>query len=163
MKNIVVTVIVGFITGLVISGILVDVIKYVGKSFNRVQIAWSISKAEKAYSYERFSDSIDIYNKVISKIDSSNKLLLAKTKNNLASCIIKKIEKENNIFILDNQENLVNIDVNKIQEIEKSLTLLNQAYNLYVEINNKELSEQTYQNIKTIEKFLLQQKSVENK
>ena len=55
MKNVVVTVIVGFITGLIISGILFDIIKYVGKSFNRVYVAWNISKAEKFYSNERFN------------------------------------------------------------------------------------------------------------
>ena len=94
MKNIIVTVIVGFITGLVISGILFDVIKYIGKSFNRVHIAWNISKAEKFYSNERFSDSISLYNEVIPKIAPSNKLLLAKTKNNLALAMINKAKKD---------------------------------------------------------------------
>ena len=84
MKNVAVTVIVGFITGLVISGILFDVIKYVGKSFNRVSVSWNISKAEKAYSEGRFSDSVLIYKKVLPKISEDNKVLLAKTKNNLA-------------------------------------------------------------------------------
>ena len=83
MKNIAVTVIVGFITGLVISGILFDVIKYIGKSFNRVSVSWNISKAEKFYSNGRFSDSVLIYKKTLPKISKDNKILLAKTKNNL--------------------------------------------------------------------------------
>ena len=105
MKNIVVTVIVGFITGLVISGILFDVIKYVGKSFSRVSVSWNISKAEKAYSNGRFSDSVLIYKKTLPKIDSNNKLLIAKIKNNLALAILKEIELKNNITILNNDNN----------------------------------------------------------
>ena len=56
MKNIVVTVIVGFITGLIISGVLVDVIKFVGKSFSGIKTSWSVVKADKVYSGENFSD-----------------------------------------------------------------------------------------------------------
>ena len=92
MKNIAVTVIVGFVTGLIISGILFDAINYFGKSFNRVSVSWNISKAEKAYSEGRFSDSVSIYKKILSKIGTDNKLLTAKTKNNTALSIIKKIE-----------------------------------------------------------------------
>jgi len=151
MKNAVVTVIVGFITGLVISGILFDVIKYVGKSFNRVQIAWTISKAEKAYSTERFSDSVNLYNKVIPKIDSSNKSLLAKTKNNLALCIMKKIEKDEQFSFFDNTEK---IEIKNSQEIKNILLLLNQSKDLYTEIDNKKLLEQTLKNINIIEEYI---------
>ena len=56
MKNIVVTVIIGFITGLIISGVLVDVIKFVGKSFSGIKTSWSVLKSDKVYSEERFSD-----------------------------------------------------------------------------------------------------------
>lgn len=162
MKNIVVTVIVGFITGLVISGILFDVIKYVGKSFNRVQIAWSISKAEKAYSSERFSDSINIYNKVISKIDTSNKVLLAKTKNNLALSIVKKIEKDQNISIFDgNIDNISSENITENQEIQNALQLLKEANQLYIDINDKKLLEQTSKNINILENHL-SKKSVDN-
>ena len=121
MKNIVVTVIVGFITGLVISGILVDVIKYVGKSFNRVSISWNISKAEKAYSNERFSDSISIYKKTLPKIDSENKILIAKIKNNLALSILKNIEKENSIDFSNNE---FRVNINDFVELKEILNLL---------------------------------------
>ena len=130
MKNIVVTVVVGFITGLVISGILFDVIKYVGKSFNRVSVSWNISKAEKFYSNGRFSDSIFVYKKVIPKIISDNKVLLAKTKNNLALSLYK------NYLITKN-----------IEELNESLTLFKEAEAIYLEIDNKELAEQTAKNI----------------
>lgn len=142
MKNAVVTVIVGFITGLVISGILFDVIKYVGKSFNRVQTAWTISKAEKFYSGERFSDSIILYNKVIPKIDTSNKLLLAKTKNNLALSMIEKSKKD----LADNncsQEDFL-IKIKSISQI------LEEAYSLAVETKNKQLILELEQNRKNI-------------
>ena len=130
MKNIVVTVIVGFITGLVISGILFDVIKYIGKSFNRVSVSWNISKAEKFYSNERFSDSVSIYKKIIPKISLDNKILLAKTKNNLALSLYK------NYLITNNNE-----------ELNESLKLFKEAENIYLEIGNQELAEQTAKNI----------------
>ena len=130
MKNIVVTVIVGFITGLVISGILFDVIKYVGKSFNRVSVSWNISKAEKAYSNGRFSDSVLIYKKVLPKIDSNNKILIAKTKNNLALSLYK------NYLVTNNSE-----------ELNEALNLFKEAETIYLEIGNKELAEQTAKNI----------------
>ena len=148
MKNVAVTVIVGFITGLVISGILVDVIKYVGKSFNRVSISWNISKAEKAYSNERFSDSISIYKKTLPKIDSENKILIAKIKNNLALSILKNIEKENSIDFSNNE---FRVNINDFVELKEILNLLKQANDLYIETNNVELSAQTIKNIKMIE------------
>ncbi len=142
MKNIIVTVIVGFITGLVISGILFDVIKYIGKSFNRVHIAWNISKAEKFYSNERFSDSISLYNEVIPKIAPSNKLLLAKTKNNLALAMINKAKKD----LADNvcsQEDF-SIQIKSISQI------LDEAYNLAIETKNQKLISELEQNRKNI-------------
>ncbi len=130
MKNIVVTVVVGFITGLVISGILFDVIKYVGKSFNRVSVSWNISKAEKAYSNGRFSDSVLIYKKVLPKIDSDNKTLIAKTKNNLALSLYKNY-----------------LTTNNSEELNDALSLFKEAETIYLEIGNNELADQTAQNI----------------
>ncbi len=57
MKNIAVTVIVGFVTGLILSGVLVDIIKFVGKSFNGIKTSWSVVKADNVYYGERFSDN----------------------------------------------------------------------------------------------------------
>ena len=130
MKNIAVTVIVGFITGLVISGILFDVIKYVGKSFNRVSVSWNISKAEKAYSGGRFSDSVLIYKKALPKIDLDNKTLIAKTKNNLALSLYKNY-----------------LTTNNSEELNEALTLFKEAETIYLEIGNNELAEQTAKNI----------------
>ncbi len=130
MKNIAVTVIVGFITGLVISGILFDVIKYVGKSFNRVSVSWNISKAEKAYSGGRFSDSVLIYKKTLPKIDLDNKTLIAKTKNNLALSLYKNY-----------------LTTNNSEELNEALKLFKEAETIYLEIGNNELAEQTAKNI----------------
>ncbi len=142
MKNIVVTVIVGFITGLIISGILFDIIKYVGKSFNRVYVAWTISKAKDFYSNERFSDTISLYNKIISKIDTSNKLLLAETKNNLALAMIEKTKKD----LADNNCSKEGFSV----QIKLISQILDEAYNLAIETNNKQLMSEVEQNRKNI-------------
>ena len=152
MKNIAVTVIVGFITGVVISGILFDVIKYVGKSFNRVSVSLNISKAEKAYSNGRFSDSVLIYKKTLPKISLDNKILLAKTRNNLALLILKNIEQEKNISFSNATENI--FKSNEILELNEALNLLNQANDLYIETDNIELSSQTTKNIQILEKIL---------
>ncbi|MCR4662384.1 MAG: hypothetical protein K5622_00660 [Endomicrobiaceae bacterium] len=130
MKNIAVTVIVGFITGLVISGILFDVIKYIGKSFNRVSVSWNISKAEKFYSNGRFSDSVLVYKKTLPKIDSENKILLAKTKNNLALSLYKNY-----------------LTTKNIEELNEALNLFNEAQTIYLETDNQKLAEEVSQNI----------------
>lgn len=137
MKNIAVTVIVGFITGLVISGILFDVIKYIGKSFNRVSVSWNISKAEKFYSNGRFSDSVLIYKKTLPKISKDNKILLAKTKNNLGLSLYK------NYTITKNND-----------ELNEALSLFNEAKTIYTEINNTNLADQTDKNILIIQQEL---------
>ena len=137
MKNIAVTVIVGFITGLVISGILFDVIKYIGKSFNRVSVSWNISKAEKFYSNGRFSDSVLIYKKTLPKISKDNKILLAKTKNNLGLSLYK------NYTVTKNSD-----------ELNEALSLFNEAKTIYTEINNTNLADQTDKNILVIQQEL---------
>ena len=150
MKNIAVTVIVGFITGLVISGILFDVIKYIGKSFNRVSVSWNISKAEKFYSNGRFSDSVLIYENTLPKISSDNKLLTAKTKNNLALAILSK----NDITLLNVDNNSLKEKISNMSEIKEALELLNQANDLYIEIGNSELSAQTTKNIQILNNII---------
>ena len=137
MKNVAVTVIVGFITGLVISGILFDVIKYIGKSFNRVSVSWNISKAEKFYSNGRFSDSVLIYKKTLPKISKDNKILLAKTKNNLGLSLYK------DYTITKNND-----------ELNEALSLFNEAKTIYTEINNTNLADQTDKNILVIQQEL---------
>ena len=137
MKNIAVTVIVGFITGLVISGILFDVIKYIGKSFNRVSVSWNISKAEKFYSNGRFSDSVLIYKKTLPKISKDNKILLAKTKNNLGLSLYK------DYTVTKNND-----------ELNEALSLFNEAKTIYTEINNTNLADQTDKNILVIQQEL---------
>ncbi|MDD2523709.1 MAG: hypothetical protein WCS83_05700 [Endomicrobiia bacterium] len=130
MKNFWVTLIIGFIAGIVISGILFDAISYIGKSFNRVSVAWTISRAEKSFSNERFSDAVLLYEKALPKINPDNKLLYAKTKNNLALSIFKNAE------LLKN-----------IKDIEKSIELFQEASKIYLGIDDKELAGQTSKNI----------------
>ncbi|MFA7074402.1 MAG: hypothetical protein WC234_04350 [Endomicrobiaceae bacterium] len=131
MKNIWLTVIVGFIAGLVISGILFDAIVYIGKSFNRISVAWSVSKAEKSFSNERFSDAVLIYEKILPKINPDNKKLYAKTKNNLALSVLKTAEKSG-----------------KFEDIDKAIKLFLDAEQIYLEIKDNELAGQTAENIK---------------
>ncbi|MEA5000387.1 MAG: hypothetical protein VB017_00710 [Endomicrobiaceae bacterium] len=135
MKNLWMTVIVGFIAGLVISGVLFDAFVYIGKSFNRISVAWTVSKAEKSFSAGRFSDAVLLYEKVLPKINIENKRLYAKTKNNLALSIFRNAELSNNI-----------------NDVSKSIDIFLEAEQIYLAMNDKELSEQTAKNIQAAQK-----------
>lgn len=136
MKNFWVTVIVGFIAGLVISGVLFDAIVYIGKSFNRISVAWSVSKAEKSFANERFSDAVLIYEKILPKINPDNKKLYAKTENNLALSILKTAESSG-----------------KFEDIDKAIKLFLDAEQIYLEIKDNELAGQTAKNIIAAQKI----------
>lgn len=129
------TVIVGFIAGLVISGVLFDAFVYIGKSFNRISVAWTVSKAEKSFLAGRFSDAVLLYEKVLPKINIENKRLYAKTKNNLALSIFRNAELSNNI-----------------NDVSKSIDIFLEAEQIYLAMNDKELSEQTAKNIQAAQK-----------
>jgi len=130
VKSFFATLIIGFIAGLVISGILADVFSYAGKSLNRINVARIISKAERSFADERFSDAVSLYEKALAKINPDNKILYAKTKNNLALSIYKKAEIEKD-------------DVG----FAKALDLFLQAQAVYAHTDNKKLSEETDKNI----------------
>lgn len=130
MKNFWLTLIVGFVTGLIISGVLADAVLYVGRSVNRISAARLISKAEKSFAEEKFADAVFLYEKALTKIDAKNKVLYAKTKNNMALSVYRKaeLEKDGDGF-------------------EKALDLLRQAREIYAQTGDKKLYDETDRNI----------------
>jgi len=95
MKKQLATVIIGFIAGLAISGVLGDLIVAVNNSAGRISSAWSISKAEKYVAGGNFEAASAEYEKALKKINPDNKKLLAKTENNLAMCVFSIADKKN--------------------------------------------------------------------
>ena len=81
-------------------------------------------------------------------ISPDDKILLAKTTNNLALSIFKNVEKSTK-FSSSNDTT----KSNNLLELKEAIELLNQANGLYIETNNVELSSQTIKNIEIIESF----------
>ena len=139
MKNFFVITIVGFIVGLIISGVGIDIYSYISRSVNRFSIARTISKAEQMVAQERYPEAIGLYEKAYAKItsamnDDENEILVAKIKNNQGLCLSKQFEKSKNI-----------VDFNS------ALAMFQEAYVTYKKIQNGELADQTKKNIKILE------------
>lgn len=139
MKSVFVTIIVGFIVGLIISGVGIDIFSYISRSVNRFYIAKTISKAERMVAQDRYTEAIALYEKAYAKINSSmnddkNEILVAKIKNNQGLCLSKQFEKSKNIL-----------------DFNSALAMFQEAYATYKKIQNGELADQTEQNIKILE------------
>ncbi|MDR2427153.1 MAG: hypothetical protein LBD46_08270 [Endomicrobium sp.] len=133
-----VTIIVGFIAGLVISGILIDIIGLINNSADRVLSAWYVSKSEKYIAVGNFSRAAKEYEKALKKIKPNNKKLLAKIKNNLALIVFTEAEKKGNK-----------------SKIKESLEMFEESLNLYKALNDSESAKQVEINIKEA-KFVLE-------
>ncbi|GAB1402327.1 hypothetical protein MASR1M68_12380 [Elusimicrobiota bacterium] len=139
MKNFFVITIVGFIVGLIISGIGIDIYSYISRSVNRFSVARTISKAEQMVAQDRYPEAIALYEKAYAKIssamnDDKNDILVAKIKNNQGLCLSKQFEKSKNIL-----------------DFDSALEMFREAYATYKKIQNGELADQTEKNIKILE------------
>ncbi len=139
MKNFFVITIVGFIVGLIISGIGIDIYSYISRSVNRFSVARTISKAEQMVVQDRYPEAIALYEKAYAKIssamnDDKNDILVAKIKNNQGLCLSKQFEKSKNIL-----------------DFDSALEMFREAYATYKKIQNGELADQTEKNIKILE------------
>ena len=92
----VLTIIAGFIAGLVISGILGDIIVIISNAAGRASLARSVSKAERHIAGGNFEKAKKEYEKALGKIKPDNKKLLAKIKNNTALIIFTEGDGEKN-------------------------------------------------------------------
>lgn len=125
--------------GLILSGVIGDVFSYAARSYNRIYIARTISKAEKMVSQDRYDKAIELYEKAYAKISSSmnddkTEILAAKIKNNQGLCLSKRFEKTKDVL-----------------DFKQALSLFEEAYATYKKIKNGELADQTEQNIKILE------------
>jgi tetratricopeptide (TPR) repeat protein len=127
----VVTIIVGFIAGLAISGVLGDMITAANNAAGRISSVWSVSRAEKYIAGGNFAKAVKEYDKALKKINPSNKKLLAKVKNNMALSAFTEADKAGN--------------AGKIRE---SLVMFAESLDLYKELNDSESIAQVETNIK---------------
>ncbi|AKL98290.1 hypothetical protein [Endomicrobium proavitum] len=131
------TIIIGFIAGLAISGVLGDLIIAASSSAGRISSAWSISKAEKFYAGGNFSESLNEYEKALGKVKPDNKKLIAKIKNNQAL----------NVFAIADK-------AKDKSQIKKSLELFNESLKIYEEIKDTQGAAEVNVNIGEAKKAL---------
>jgi tetratricopeptide (TPR) repeat protein len=131
------TIVIGFIAGLVVSGVLGDLIIVAKNSVVRIYCAWEIVSAEKMVAAGDFSNAISEYENVLKYISPENKKLLAKTKNNLAMSVFSAADKEKNR-----------------RSLQKSIEIFDEALALYREINYAEGVKQVEINIQTAKSVL---------
>lgn len=131
----VLTIIAGFIAGLVISGILGDIIVIISNAAGRASLARSVSKAERHIAGGNFEKAKKEYEKALGKIKPDNKKLLAKIKNNTALIIFTEGDGEKNA-----------------EKIKESVLLFSQSLDLYKELGD-------YESVKQVETNIMQARS----
>jgi tetratricopeptide (TPR) repeat protein len=130
---------IGFVFGLVISGVLGDLLSTVKNSIQRIYIAWDIAAAEKMYANENFDEASQKYETILKKINPNNKKLIAKTKNNLALSIFAQFEGSGN---------------KDAEMLKKPVKLFEEALSYYEEMKDGEGSRQIKNNLGAAEKIL---------
>lgn len=147
MKVTSLSIILGFIVGLILSGVLIDVYSYIKNSVDRIIIARNISKAEKYVKDGQYQQAIEIYEKVYAKIKpkkEKNYSLFGKVANNLGLSLV-----ENSGGIKSKNKDLLSS-----KQMKKALEMFKEAKDSFTKIKNKTLADQTEQNIKMLEQSL---------
>ena len=147
MKVTSLSIILGFIVGLILSGVLIDVYSYIKSSVDRIIIARNISKAEKYVKDGQYQQAIEIYEKVYAKIKpkkEKNYSLFGKVANNLGLSLV-----ENSGGIKSKNKDLLSS-----KQMKKALEMFKEAKDSFTKIKNKTLADQTEQNIKMLEQSL---------
>ena len=132
-----ITIIVGFIAGLVISGVLGDIIVALNNAAGRITSAWSVSRAEKYVSGGDFYKAEKEYENALKKINPDNKKLIAKVKNNMALSVFAQAANDKNS-----------------DRIKESIAIFSQSLDLYKELNDSESIKQVETNIEQARKVL---------
>lgn len=144
MKATSLSTILGFIVGLILSGVLVDVYSYVKSSIDRIIIARNISKAEQYVKDGQYQQAIEIYEKVYEKIKpkkEKNYSLFGKVANNLGLSLVENSRANTNGN---------NNDLLKSKQINKALEMFEEAKDSFIKIKNNKLADQTEHNIKML-------------
>ena len=143
MKATSLSIILGFIVGLILSGVLVDIYSYVKGSVDRIIIARNISKAEQYVKDGQYQQAIEIYEKVYAKIKpkkEKNESLFGKVANNLGLSLVE-----------NSRTNKNGNDLLNSKQVQKAVELFKEAKSSFIKIKNQTLADQTEYNIKTLE------------
>ena len=147
MKATSLSIILGFIVGLILSGVLIDIYSYIKASVDRIIIARNISKAEQYVKDGQYQQAIEIYEKVYAKIKpkkEQNESLFGKVANNLGLSLV-----ENSGGINKNNKDFLNS-----KQAKKALEIFKEAKDSFLKIKNNELADQTEQNIRILEQSI---------
>lgn len=130
-------IVLGFFIGLIISGILGDIIIAINNYAGRMSAASNIAKAERLIAGDNFDQALCFYEKALKKIKPENKILTAKVKNNMALCTFT---------IADNKKDAAGI--------EKSISMFLESLEIYKELKDVENAKQVEININEAEAVL---------
>jgi len=119
-----------FLTGIIISWFLGDLIEVISGSAGKLTAARDISAAQEYYAGGNYSQALDEYKKALDKISPSDKKLLAKVKNNMALCVFQTA--------FDNKD---------VKGMRDSLPLFEESLALYKEVGDTESAQQVETNI----------------
>ncbi len=142
-KNVFVTIVVGFIFGLVISGILGDLISFGISAVERISCSWSVSKAEKYIADGDFEKAKIEYEKILNNKKIDNQKIIAKVKNNLALIIFTQGDKENNLTKIENSIKMFSQSLEiyerlkDVDSIKKLKNNIEQAQKVYLNLQNE--------------------------
>ena len=128
-------IIIFFITGIIISGILGDGINLVLGCAGKYSEARAISQAHEYFAGGNYLQALDQYKKALEVIDPSEKQKLAQVKNNMAFCVF--------------QTALENNDKKGMRE---SLPLFEESLSLYKEVGDTESVKQVETNISEVKR-----------
>ena len=131
------TIIIGFIAGLAISGVLGDLIVFANNSAGRVSAALSVSRAEKLIAGGNFEQAAYQYRKALKKINPENKKLTAKTKNNLGICVFTVAEQKRDT-----------------EGVKEAILIFLESLEIYKEMSDAESVKQVETNIFEAKEFL---------
>jgi len=131
------TIIIGFIAGLAISGVLGDLIDLGRFCAGRIQAAWLTSMAANDLAGAKYSAAAKKYSKALTKISPKNKNLTAKTKSNLALSILLQAQQDNDK-----------------EAAQSALLIFHEALELFKEIPDEQKAQETQTNIQEAEKII---------
>jgi len=93
-----VTILVGFLAGFAVSGLLFDAISFVHRRYNRARAAWNISRAERLLGQNMFDLALVQYDRAFTRLTPQlNARIYAQNRNNQALILMEVSTLQNDI------------------------------------------------------------------
>jgi tetratricopeptide (TPR) repeat protein len=130
MNKKVFTIIIGFIAGLAISGVLSDAITFANNSINRTRGAWYSSSAERSVARGNLDTALKYYDKAFKYLKPSYKSAYAKARNNQALVLLEVSENNNDVA-----------------GMRRAIEYFAEALNIYTDLSENRLKNETQLNL----------------